>query len=230
MASSIYTVEIVKTINGDEFEASPLKIKYLRLFMDAFLKVKESSSDYEAIGKISECVLVAMKQYLPTIKTLEDVEDSFDLKTMYQVMNIAANIKMGTESEKYDQVVEQAQGQSSTWEDLDLAKLETEVFLTGIWKNYEELESSLSMPELFATLESKRDLDYTEKKFLAAMQGVDLDEQSGKKDEDPWEALKARVASNGVTDDPNDILGYQGIRAAQAGFGIGMGLDYSTEI
>ena len=105
-----------------------------------------------------------------------------------------------------------------------MAKLESEVFLLGIWKDYEELETSLSMPELMATLESKRDLDYHEKKFLAAIQGVDLDEQSGKKN--AWEEMKARVFSNGQAADANDILAYQGVNAAKAGFGIGNGLSY----
>ncbi len=59
------------------------------------------------------------------------------------------------------------------------------------------------------------------------MQGVDLDEQSGKKkEEDPWEAMKARVFSGGKANDSNDILAYQGQNANKAGFGIGMGLGY----
>jgi hypothetical protein len=67
----------------------------------------------------------------------------------------------------------------------------------GIWKDYEELELALSMPELLATLTSKRDLDYQEKKFLAAIQGVDLDKQSGKSNANAWEEMKARVFSGG---------------------------------
>jgi hypothetical protein len=66
---------------------------------------------------------------------------------------------------------------AQTGQSLDLAKIESEVFLLGIWKDYRELEESLSMPELIATLSSRRDLDYQEKKFLAAIQGVDLDAQ-----------------------------------------------------
>ena len=82
------------------------------------------------------------------------------------------------------------------------------------------------MPELIATLTSKRDLDYQEKKFLAAIQGVDLDKQSGKSNANAWEEMKARVFSGGQTDNPNDILSFQGVKAQQNGFGIGMGLSY----
>ena len=82
------------------------------------------------------------------------------------------------------------------------------------------------MPELLATLSSKRDLDYQEKKFLAAIQGVDLDKQSGKNNSNAWEEMKARVFSGGQASDANDIVSFQGIKAQQAGFGVGAGLGY----
>jgi hypothetical protein len=86
------------------------------------------------------------------------------------------------------------------------------------------------MPELMSTLEVMRDLDYQEKKFLAAMQGVDLDKESGKdKGQKEWEDMKARVFSGGQTEDANDVLSLQGPKAKQLGFGIGLGLDYEDD-
>ena len=38
--------------------------------------------------------------------------------------------------------------------------------------------------------------------------------------------MKARVFSQGQTNDSNDILSFQGPKASSAGFGINMGLDY----
>ena len=78
-----------------------------------------------------------------------------------------------------------------------------------------------------AIISSKRELDYQEKKFFAAIQGVDL-EDSGNEDrgQKEWENLKARVFSGGGTSDSNDVLSLQGQNAKKAGFGIGMGLDY----
>lgn len=89
------------------------------------------------------------------------------------------------------------------------------------------------MPELTSILLAKREKDYDDKKFLAAMQGVDLDssaktsdgKQRGQKE---WEDMKARVFSRGATKDSNDILSLQGSDAQKAGIGIGMGLDYSS--
>jgi hypothetical protein len=80
------------------------------------------------------------------------------------------------------------------------------------------------MPELTSTLEAKRELDYSEKKFHAAIQGVDLDEKAGNKN--AWEEMKARVFSGGKANDANDVLALQGVNAQKAGFGIGMGLSY----
>lgn len=210
-------------MDDSEIELSPIKIKFLRRFMDSFEDVKNAKNDIEAIAALSTCAYICMKQFKPEIaKTQEQFEDYVDMKIIYEILDIAAGIKIKSESE--ETVKQQAVDSGSNWEDLDLAKLESEVFLLGIWKDYEELERSMSMPELMATLSVSRELNYEEKKFLAAMQGVDLDKDSGK--EDAWEAMKARVFSKNKTSNPNDITALQGANAQKAGFGIGMGLDY----
>ena len=226
MATTIYKSDIIHLFDGTELEITPLKIKYLREFMIAFDKVKITKNDDEAIAALVECVRICMKQYYPPIsKSIEDIEDSIDLQTIYTVLDIAAGIKINKKSE--EPVKDQAEKSGDTWETLDLAKLESEVFLLGIWKDYRELELSLSMPELMATLEVGRELDYTEKKFMAAIQGVDLDKESGKdRGQQEWEDMKARVFSGGQTSDSSDVLSLQGPKAQKLGFGIGMGLDY----
>jgi hypothetical protein len=223
MATKIYETSTITLVDGTEVFLMPLKLKFLRGFMDAFELVKEAKDDYDAIAYLSECARIAMQQYYPKIKTIEDLEDSLDLPTIYKILDVAAGIKV--DKDKTEETVrQQATESGSSWDRLDLAEIEAEVFLLGIWKDYEELEDSMSMPEILATLGAKRDLDYQEKKFLAAMQGVDLDKQAGKANE--WEEMKARVFSNNGTKDPKDVLALQGQNAAKAGFGIGMGLDY----
>ena len=228
MATKVYTTENVHLFDGTELEISPLKIKYLREFMVSFDDIKNTKSDDEAIATLVECVRICMKQYYPEIsKTVEDIEDNFDMPTVYKILDISAGIKINKKSE--EPVKNQAEKSGETWDTLDLAKLESEVFLLGIWKDYDELERSLSMSELMITLEAVRDLDYSEKKFLAAMQGVDLDAESGKdRGQKEWEDMKARVFSGGQTGDSNDVLSLQGVNAQKAGFGIGMGLDYEN--
>lgn len=222
MATKIYESAIISLVDGTEIYITPLKIRYLREFMDAFEELKVVD-EQDSMSKLANCVRVAMKQYYPKIKTVDDVEDSLDLGTMYKILDIAAGIKLNEESE--ESVKKQANSSEGSWEKLDLAALESEVFLIGIWKDYAELELSLSMPELTSTLTTKRELDYNEKKFFAAIQGVDLDKQSGK--QNAWEEMKARVFSKGGTQDPNDVIALQGANAQKAGFGIGMGLSYT---
>ena len=228
MATAVYQSKTIKLINGTELEIIPLKIKYLRQFMEAFEDVKKSKNDDQAIEFLVECVRISMKQFYPEIsKNVSDIEDNFDMPTIYKILDISAGIKINQKSE--EPVKNQATDSGSSWFDLDLAKIEAEVFLLGIWKDYNELEESLSMPEIVATLEISRDLKYQENKFLAAIQGVDLDKNSESgKGQKEWEDMKARVFSGGATTDSNDILALQGHNAQKAGFGIGMGLDYEN--
>ena len=229
MATRIYKNQIISLFNGKELEIIPLKIRYLREFMEVFENIKEAKGDDESIAVLVECVRICMKQYCPEISsTTKDIEDNFDMPTIYKILDSSAGIKINQKSD--EPVKDQAEKSGETWETLDLAKLEAEVFLLGIWKDYQELETYLSMPELMVTLEVIRELDYSEKKFLAAIQGVDLDgDKNQNKGQKEWEDMKARVFSGGKATDSNDVLALQGVNAQKAGFGIGMGLDYGDE-
>jgi hypothetical protein len=226
MATEIYKTKNIYLFDGTEIQIMPLKIKYLREFMDVFNNIKQTSNDDESMLVLLECTRIAMKQYYPQIsKSIEDLEDNIDLPTVNEILEVAANIKIGEDSEESIKTQAQSSDAGPSWEDFDLAKLESEVFLLGIWKDYNELETSISLSELLAIIASKRELDYQEKKFFAAIQGVDLEGDSGKGQQE-WENLKARVFSGGATNDSNDVLALQGQNAQKAGFGIGMGLDY----
>jgi hypothetical protein len=236
MPTKIYDSAIIKTIDNEEIEISPLKIRYLRKFMEQFDLVKTAKDDDETISYLVASATITMEQYCPSIKTTDDFENKFDLKTIYKILDIAAGIKIerseeNTQNESNNSITNQAVNEASSWESLDLAKLEAEVFLLGIWKDYQQLETSLSMPELMITLEQKREMDYQDKKFTASLKGINLDDAVGKSEDDPWEAMKARVAAatSGIGNgDPNDITALQGLAAQKAGFGIGMGLDYEV--
>ena len=203
--------------------------------MTKFDSVKTAQDEDEIIEILTECATIAMKQFYPEVDTVEKFEDNFDLKTMYKVVEHAGGIKMDNEPEEQEDikdVPEQEESSSkSGWEDLDLNKLESEAFLLGIWKNYDELESSICLAELMSILEQKREMDYQDKKFTASLKGIDLDEASGKREEDPWEAMKARVAAkaSGIGNgNPDDITSFQGIKGQQAGFSIGKELGYEV--
>ena len=232
MPTEVYKTGYVKTIDGLEIEIIPIKIKYLRQLMAAFDSVQQSQNEEETIEVLAECCRIAMKQYYPEFsKDVFQIEDNFDLDSIYDILKYSAGIDIKKNSD--EAVVDQAKKEDneSSWNSLDLAKLESEVFLLGIWKNFDELESSISIEELMQILSITRDLDYEEKKFSAALQGIDLDSQSGKGDQKvkgqkEWEDMKARVFSGGATSDSDDVLSLQGQNAKKAGFGIGMGLGY----
>lgn len=63
------------------------------------------------------------------------------------------------------------------------------------------------------------------RKFLAMLQGVNLDE--GEKDGPTFEDIRRRAL--GITTSADDVVSLQGEFAQEAGFGIGAGLGYSKE-
>jgi hypothetical protein len=222
MATTIYDTGWVTLVNGESIHIKPLKIKYLRDFMPLFENIKLAKNDEETIEILVACTLVCMRQYKPELNTVELIEDNFDIPTIYKILDWSAGVRIKDNPETT--VKQQAQDSDNSWDKLDLAELESEVFLIGIWKDFEELEESLSMPELVAVLESSRKQQHNHHRFLAAIQGVDLDKESG--NQNAWEDMKARVFSGGKATDGNDVVALQGANAAKVGFGIGMGLGY----
>jgi hypothetical protein len=226
MATKIYESGYIELTDGTQLHITPLKIFYLRDLMDVFSNFKDAVSEEDTVNMLLECGAIAMRQYYPSVTSAEELADSLDMDTLYELLDLSAGIKLKNKEQTEDTPQKQVSDNPPGWDSIDLATLESEAFLLGIWKDYEELERSLSLPELMSTLNAKRDADYNEKKFFAAIQGVDLDAQSGKKEQDPWERIKAKVFSGGATDNPDDVLSLQGQNAQKAGFGIGMGLGY----
>ena len=220
MATDIYTTRKAFLVDDSAITLAPLKIVHLKDLMDTFQKLAVRDSGVDPTDVLVECTTIAMRQFCPELDTTDKVEDAVDLDTMYLVLEVGAGIRMKPQENKEPA----EEGSGSDWATLDLAALESEAFLLGIWKSYEEMENSMSMPELVATIEAKRKSDYEDKKFFAAIQGVDLDKNNA--EPDAWEKMKARVFSGGKSDNPNDIIAYQGANAQKAGFGIGMGLGY----
>lgn len=83
------------------------------------------------------------------------------------------------------------------------------------------------MPELTAILVAKIESDNENRKFLAAIQGINIDKDTPSDPQKKWEDLKAKAFSQGRVTDSNDIVSLQGQTAKQKGFGIGRGLEYT---
>jgi len=99
------------------------------------------------------------------------------------------------------------------------------VFLLGHWKDYEELEESISMPELTATLKAMYKVEGRKNKFLAAMQGVDLDADNTSSDStdkpSTFQDIQARAISKLTNNE--SVAG-----AAQLGLTPDMGIGYAV--
>jgi hypothetical protein len=65
--------------------------------------------------------------------------------------------------------------------------------LLGHWKNFDELESSLSIDELIAAIEASRKKEDRDRTFLAAINGIDLEEE--KSSGDILELKNKKIAS-----------------------------------
>jgi hypothetical protein len=83
------------------------------------------------------------------------------------------------------------------------------------------------MPELINTFKAMRKTEDEKRKFLASLQGVNLDEEEQQVEGKSFEDVRRKAL--GINASSDDVLSLQGPMAQEAGFGIGMGLGYSEE-
>jgi len=84
------------------------------------------------------------------------------------------------------------------------------------------------MPEMVQTFKSMQKTESEKRKFLASIQGVELNESSNENEEgSSFEDVRRRAL--GINASADDVVGLQGALASEAGFGVGAGLGYSIE-
>jgi hypothetical protein len=84
------------------------------------------------------------------------------------------------------------------------------------------------MPEMVQTFKSMQKTEEEKRKFLASIQGVELNGSSNENEEgSSFEDIKRRAL--GINASSDDVVSLQGSFASDAGFGIGAGLGYSIE-
>jgi hypothetical protein len=81
------------------------------------------------------------------------------------------------------------------------------------------------MPELIQTLQSMNKREEKERKFLAGLQGVNLD-STEEKEGPSFEDIRRKAL--GITASGDDVVSLQGAIAAETGFGINAGLGYEV--
>ena len=80
------------------------------------------------------------------------------------------------------------------------------------------------MPEIIQTFKSMHKTEDEKRKFLASLQGVNLNESSAE-ESTSFEDIKRKAL--GIQASADDVVSLQGSYAAEAGFGIDAGLGYS---
>lgn len=67
--------------------------------------------------------------------------------------------------------------------------------LLGIWRNIADLEETLNLDELQAILKASREREHREHKFMAALKGINLDEEDKESVQERFEKVQRRVAA-----------------------------------
>lgn len=84
--------------------------------------------------------------------------------------------------------------------------------MLGIWKNFDEMETNLTIAELETLLEAKREQEFQKNKFAAALKGIDLDEPQS--DTPSFEDIKRRAEAKAKGVSPESL------ELAEIGIGI----------
>ena len=65
--------------------------------------------------------------------------------------------------------------------------------LLGIWKNVEDLEKHINIDELRVILDAAREREHRNQRFMAAIQGIDIDKDKKDAAKERFEAVEQRV-------------------------------------
>lgn len=100
MATKVIDVVSVKLDDGVTLECKPLKIKYLRRFMERIADLSGLVDDnVKSLDVIFDCCAIAVEQYAKDVWTREELEELLDLPTMYRIIEGASGIVLDDKSE-----------------------------------------------------------------------------------------------------------------------------------
>lgn len=75
-----------------------------------------------------------------------------------------------------------------------------------MFKSYDDLESNLTMQEIYKMVEKAREMKYQDQKFAAALKGIDLDE--GKSTQFDEIKRRAEAKAHGMTEEQYGLSGH----------------------
>ena len=93
VATQIIDPVTVTLDDGTELACKPLKIKYLREFMNVIGTLSEVVNDDEkSLDILIDCCVIAFKQYAPPGKNKEELEEILDMPQIYRIIEGASGI------------------------------------------------------------------------------------------------------------------------------------------
>lgn len=100
MATKVVDIVKVTLDDGRVIECKPLKIKYLREFMERISDLGEVLTDnVQSIDVLRDCCEIALRQYVKGGIPQEDLEELLDLPTMYRIIEGASGIVLDAEDD-----------------------------------------------------------------------------------------------------------------------------------
>lgn len=93
MATNVVDIVTVTLDDGIKLECKPLKIKYLRKFMERISDLSAIVEDnVKSLDVITDCCEIALEQYAKDRWTRDELEELLDLPTMYRIIEGASGI------------------------------------------------------------------------------------------------------------------------------------------
>lgn len=87
--------------------------------------------------------------------------------------------------------------------------------LLGIWKSIDELEENITLQELEKILDASREKKHQENKFMAALKGINIDEDVNAKDKFDEVSRRAEARLSGKSTEELEFASF--------------GIDFDTE-
>ena len=101
MATKVQEAIKVTLDDGRVIECKPLKIKYLREFMNRIDGLSQVADDNDAsLDLLVDCCEIAMRQYVRGGIPKEELDEILDLPSIYRIIEGASGIKLDEEGKE----------------------------------------------------------------------------------------------------------------------------------
>jgi hypothetical protein len=98
----VYEERTYALMDGTEVTVRPLPIKALRTFMETWSQMEKfdkEATEVDLVNVFFECAYIVVSQFNEDV-TMEQLEESLDMKTMEQILELGGGIQTGGDDSK----------------------------------------------------------------------------------------------------------------------------------